>query len=107
MHPRIEREKRIINVMISKFCLEVHESNDLCEDCKELKRYAEKRLLSCPFVKNKPVCIKCTIHCYNKQQQDKVKAVMRKVGPKIIYKHPVDTLWYFFYKFAHRFQRIA
>jgi len=107
MHPRINREKRIINLMISNFCLDVHESNELCEDCNELKDYAEKRLLSCPFIKNKPVCSNCNIHCYNKHQQDKMKQVMRTVGPKMIYTHTRDALWYFFYKFMHKYQRIA
>jgi len=107
MHPRINREKRIINLMISNFCLDVHESNELCGDCNELKDYAEKRLLSCPFIKNKPVCSNCNIHCYNKHHQDKMKQVMRIVGPKMIYTHTMDTLWYFFYKFKYKYQRIS
>ncbi|MFC2151748.1 nitrous oxide-stimulated promoter family protein [Bacteroidota bacterium] len=107
MHPRIEREKRVVELMIKNFCLDIHKQQQLCSDCSELIDYAEKRLLSCPYIENKPVCVKCTIHCYNKQQQEKIKQVMRTVGPKMIYKHPWDTLWYFFYKFTHKYQKIA
>ncbi|MBI9054025.1 MAG: nitrous oxide-stimulated promoter family protein [Bacteroidales bacterium] len=107
MHPRIEREKKIVNLMISNFCLDVHEKKELCEECNELRDYAEKRLLSCPFIKNKPVCSSCNIHCYNKHQQDKIKDVMRTVGPRMIYSHTKDALWYLFYKFIHKNQRIA
>ena len=108
MHKRIEREKRIINLMITDYCkLEHHNENELCPTCTELVEYAEKRLLACPFLENKPVCSKCSIHCYNKQKKEEIKNVMRTVGPKMIYKYPKDTIWYLFYKFIHSNQRIA
>lgn len=107
MHRRIEREKRIVNLMISNFCLDIHKSEELCEECQELKDYAEKRLLTCPYIENKPVCSNCTIHCYNKKQKGKIKQVMKTMGPRMIYKNPKDTIWYFLYKFFHKYQRIA
>jgi len=107
MHRRVEREKRIINIMIKMYCSDIHQSSELCNDCKELKDYAEKKLLNCPFIKNKPVCAKCDIHCYNTQQQEKIKEVMRTVGPKMLYTHSLDTIWYYIYKFTHRYQKIT
>lgn len=107
MHPRIEREKRIVNLMISSFCHDVHHTNELCEECNELINYAEKRLLSCPFIENKPACSKCTIHCYNKDQKEKIKKVMKTMGPKMIFKYPKDSIWYFFYKLIHKNQKVA
>lgn len=107
MQSRIEREKKVVNLMISNFCLDVHKEDDLCEECVELKDYAEKRLMSCPYIKNKPVCSNCTIHCYNVKQKEKIKTVMKTTGPKMIMKYPMVTIWYFFYKFTHKFQRIA
>lgn len=107
MHPRIAREKRIVNLMISTFCTDVHQKETLCEECEALKNYAEKRLLSCPFIDNKPVCSNCNIHCYNTKQKNKIKQVMKTVGPKMLFKYPKDTLWYFFYKLTHKHQRIA
>ncbi|MDA3952232.1 MAG: nitrous oxide-stimulated promoter family protein [Bacteroidales bacterium] len=92
MHPRVAREKRIIEIMITNFCLDVHKRFEICSDCQELLNYTEKRLLTCPFIENKPVCVNCEIHCYNKNQQDKIKLVMRTVGSKMIYTNPLDTL---------------
>jgi hypothetical protein len=106
MHPRVKREKRIIDSMIINFCLVAHKVSETCSDCKELMDYAEKKLLKCPFIEDKPICSKCDIHCYNKAQQEQIKLVMRTMGPKMIYTNTLDTLWYFFYKFIHRRQRI-
>ena len=107
MQARVEREKRIIETMIKAYCVKVHKTEELCADCKELMEYAEKRLLACPFLDNKPVCSKCSIHCYNKSQQEKIKQIMRSVGPKMIYTNPKDTLWYYFYKLVHKNQKIT
>ncbi len=106
MHPRVKREKRIVQLMMNKYCEDIHNSSTLCTDCNELLEYAERRLLTCPYIENKPVCSNCDIHCYNKNQKEKIKKVMRTVGPKMIYTHPLDTLWYFFYKFIHKNQKI-
>ena len=107
MHPRVKREKRIVELMVNKYCEDVHNSSTLCTDCNELLEYAEKRLLTCPYIENKPVCSNCDIHCYSKNQKEKIKKVMRTVGPKMIYTHTLDTLWYFFYKFIHKNQKIT
>ncbi|PLX13815.1 MAG: nitrous oxide-stimulated promoter family protein [Marinilabiliales bacterium] len=107
MHPRVQREKRILETMIHTYCREVHKASDLCVECEDLIEYAEKRLLSCPFLKDKPVCSKCDIHCYNTKQKDKIKAVMRKVGPKMILTHTFDTIWYYYYKFIHKSQKAS
>lgn len=108
MHQRIQREKHIVNLMITHYCNTEHNStNELCRDCGDLRDYAEKRLLACPFLDNKPVCSSCSIHCYNKNQKEKIKEVMRTVGPKMLFKHPKETIWYFFYKLIHKRQRVA
>lgn len=107
MHPRVKREKRIVQLMMNKYCEDIHNNSTLCTDCNELLEYAERRLLTCPYIENKPVCSNCDIHCYNKNQKEKIKKVMRTVGPKMIYTNTLDTLWYFFYKFIHKNQKIT
>ena len=108
MNKRIEREKHIVNLMIADYCNTMHNSvNVLCNDCNDLKDYAEKRLLKCPFLDNKPVCSNCSIHCYNSKQKEKIKEVMRTVGPKMLFKHPKETIWYFFYKLMHKPQKVV
>lgn len=100
---RLEREKRIVNKMIKIYCKDNHQSNgsELCSECENLKDYAYKKLLRCPFAKDKPVCAKCKIHCYNIQKKEQVKEVMRYSGPKMIFKHPIDTIIYFYNKLIH------
>ena len=97
MHPRIAREKRMVGKMIKVYC---HQRNneELCPDCENLKAYANKKLLRCPFAKDKPVCSKCSIHCYNSKKREQIKKVMRYAGPKMILRHPLDTLLYFYNK---------
>lgn len=106
MYRRVKKEKRIIRLMIHQYCEYVHNNALLCTECKDLLEYAEKRLLNCPFMKNKPVCSDCDIHCYNKNQQERIHKVMRNVGPKMISTHTLDTLWYFFYKLIHKNQKV-
>lgn len=103
MHPRIAREKRIVDKMITIYCQKNHHSKNgaLCPECEELKAYTHKRLLCCPFAKDKPVCAKCKIHCYNTQRREQIKKVMRYAGPKMVYKHPIDTIIYFYHKLIH------
>lgn len=106
MHPRVAKEKRIIESMITNFCIDIHKKPEVCTDCKELMEYAEKRLLKCPFIEDKPICSKCDIHCFNKNHQDQIKLVMRTMGPKMLYTNPLDTIWYYYYKFIHKRQKI-
>ena len=106
MHNRIKREKRIIELMISVYCQDHHQGSELCENCTELKSYAFKRLLSCPFEKDKPVCSNCKIHCYNKDQQGRIKEVMRYSGRKMLSKYPKDTILYYYDKLKYKNHKV-
>ena len=106
MEKRIEREKRILTAMISMYCEENHHVSGKCESCSELQDYAFKRLLSCPFSDNKPVCSKCTIHCYNKNKKEKIKEVMRYSGPKMLLSNPKDTILYFYDKLKYKNHKV-
>jgi hypothetical protein len=89
-HPRIAREKKTIESMITIFCKGHHDKrSELCSECDELLNYAHSRLDKCPFLEDKPTCAKCTIHCYMPVMRGKAKAVMRYSGPRMIYSHPV------------------
>ena len=102
MYIRIEREMRMLDKMIQMFCQNNHNSSNLCDSCRELKEYAFKRLVSCPFAEDKPVCSNCKIHCYNKNQQERIKKVMRYTGPKMLMKYPKDTMLYFYNKLKYK-----
>lgn len=102
MGKRIEREKRVVKLMIQKYCSNFHNSEILCAECADLLNYSVKHLLACPFAENKPACSACTIHCYSKNYKNKIKQVMRFSGPKMIFEHPKDTIYYFFDKLRYR-----
>ena len=91
--PVIAREKKIIRDMIDIYCRGNHGSNDtLCEDCRNLLNYAWQRLDRCKFGEQKPNCSKCKIHCYRPEMREKVIAVMRYSGPRMLFRHPVAAI---------------
>lgn len=88
--PRIEREKKTIEVMVRMYCDSHHgEQSYLCDDCRKLLDYAGKRLNQCPFNNDKPTCANCTVHCYKQDMRQRVREVMRYSGPRMTYRHPV------------------
>jgi hypothetical protein len=86
----IEREAATIRAMVVIFCHDLHGTEDgLCADCTTLLRYAEERLVRCPFGEEKPTCANCPVHCYKADMRERVRAVMRYSGPKMALRHPV------------------
>ena len=97
----IDRENRVIEIMIAMYCRKKHNSKDkeLCEECGKLFEYAKLRLSKCPFGDKKPFCSKCEIRCYNDKMRAQIKKVMRFSGPKMIFKHPILAFWHLFSMF--------
>ncbi|QGG48457.1 nitrous oxide-stimulated promoter family protein [Heliorestis convoluta] len=98
---RIEREKQTVQKMIELYCDHHHastckekDSATLCHDCQSLFDYAMARLARCPFGEKKSTCGKCTVHCYKPDQREKIIAVMRYAGPKMIRYHPILALYH-------------
>lgn len=96
-----EKEKKLIPVMIKKYCKGKHKRErkaqglkrgEVCAACKELTEYALFRLDKCPFKVNKKFCSFCRIHCYKPEMRGKIKAVMRYSGPRMLFSHPVFAL---------------
>lgn len=106
MHIRIEREMRVVDRMIQKFCQDNHDRSTLCMSCNELKEYTFKKLIACPFAHDKPACSNCKIHCYNKNQREKIKEVMRYSGPKMLIQYPGDTILFFLNKIKYKNQSV-
>lgn len=80
--------------MITIRCRDLHDGKRraLCPSCAELAAYAEHRLLLCPFGQGKPTCARCAVHCYRPEMRERVRQVMRHAGPKMLLRHPIDTL---------------
>jgi len=88
----MEIELDTVGKMIELYCRGHHGSKDsLCAECGGLLAYVKGRLEKCPFKENKPWCSKCTVHCYKPDMKEKIKAVMRYSGPRMIWRHPILT----------------
>ncbi|OPX40954.1 MAG: hypothetical protein B1H13_04710 [Desulfobacteraceae bacterium 4484_190.3] len=89
-HSKMEVESRTAEAMIEIFCHGQHGSKEgLCSECRELLDYVVKRLEKCPFQEDKPKCAKCPVHCYKPDMREKIRAVMKYAGPRMLYRHPV------------------
>lgn len=96
-----EKEQKLIPIMIQKYCKGNHKTErklqgirrkEVCEDCKKLSDYALFRLEKCPFKINKKFCSFCKIHCYKPDMRQKIKAVMRYSGPRMLFSHPIFAI---------------
>ena len=90
--PKLLREYKTVDAMISIYCNSHHGSRMVCNDCEELRDYALERLKKCPFREDKPTCAKCPVHCYKPVMREKIREVMRFSGPRMIYRHPIMTI---------------
>jgi len=88
---RITREKEMLPEMIKIYCRGVHKTKrgELCPECSELCDYALYRLDHCRWGNEKNFCSQCPCHCYKPAMREKIRAVMRYSGPRIMLRHPL------------------
>ena len=86
-----EREKRMVTEMIKLYCKKQHHTKggELCSECDELNEYAKLRSDKCPFMETKTFCSNCKVHCYKPVMREKIRAVMRFSGPRMLLHHPI------------------
>ena len=90
---RMQREIETIALMVRLFCRSHHDPQDeLCPACAALLDYARQRLDRCRYVSEKPTCAACPIHCYKPVMRQRIRAVMRYAGPRMLYRHPAAAL---------------
>ncbi len=89
---RIEQEKKTVELMVRLYCRRAEGNKELCPDCLRLLEYARARLDGCRYGNDKPTCRKCPIHCYKPDMRDKMRAVMRWAGPRMMLYHPIEAL---------------
>ena len=78
-----------MDAMLDIYCRDLHGARTgLCADCSRLRDYAHRRLGTCPFQEQKPVCNRCTVHCYSQSRREQVREVMRYAGPRMPWRHP-------------------
>lgn len=66
--------------------------HQLCRECGALLAYALHRIDGCPQGAAKTTCRLCTIHCYSPAHRERIRAVMRYVGPRMIFHHPIAAI---------------
>lgn len=87
------REKETVSLMIEIYCRKNHGTKQgLCPDCAALNDYARLRSDKCPFMDTKTFCSNCKVHCYKPEMREKIRAVMRFSGPRMIFYHPVMAI---------------
>lgn len=88
------KEKQTVGSMIEIYCHGVHNTKkgQLCTECAALQEYASLRTDKCPFMETKTFCSACKVHCYTKERQEQIRAVMRYAGPRMLFVHPVLAL---------------
>ena len=88
-----EREKRTVSLMIRIYCKKKHGTKKgLCPECEALDAYARMRSDKCPFMETKTLCSNCKVHCYKADMREKIRAVMRFSGPRMIFSHPIMAI---------------
>lgn len=87
-----EREKQLVFQMIALYCKKQHGGKSLCPDCAALDAYARQRSDRCPFMETKTFCSNCKVHCYKPEMREKIRAVMRFSGPRMLFHHPVIAI---------------
>ena len=88
-----EREKAMVSEMIALYCKKQHGRKcGLCPECEALDTYARLRSDKCPFMETKTFCSNCKVHCYKPEMREKIRAVMRFSGSKMLFHHPVAAV---------------
>lgn len=89
---RIEREKDVVDKMIRLYCRKRLGMHELNEEYATLMEYSHRRLDGCKYGEKKPACKRCPIHCYKPEMREKIRAIMRWAGPRMIIYDPVAAI---------------
>ena len=92
---RLAREWKTMAAMVRIFCRDHHHPPaSLCDSCQQFLAYAQVRLERCRFGPAKPTCAQCPVHCYQRDRREQARAIMRYAGPRMVYEHPIMSLWH-------------
>lgn len=100
---KIEQDKRTILSMIEIYCQRHLHTDEIPEEYRQLGEYACRRLDLCRYGEAKPACKDCSVHCYRKDMRDKMKRVMRWVGPRMLIYSPKRAFRHLLQVLRYRF----
>ena len=89
-----QKEQAAVRTMIGIYCRKNHRSQKgaLCPECRALWEYAAARVAHCPRMAEKTFCSCCPVHCYKPDMQERIRAVMRFSGPRMLFVQPGNAL---------------
>ena len=90
--PRIEREKKVVRKMIELYCRHNLHLDHIPQEYIDLAEYACRRLDYCKFGEKKTACKKCPIHCYAPHHRERIRAIMRWAGPRMLIYDPIAAI---------------
>lgn len=64
----------------------------LCEDCRDLLLIGWRHTNHCPRMAEKTFCHHCPKPCYRKNDEERIKAVMRQSGRRLLWTHPLLSI---------------
>ncbi|MDP2916774.1 MAG: nitrous oxide-stimulated promoter family protein [Dehalococcoidia bacterium] len=68
----------------------------LCHECSRLLNHGMAKLLLCPY-DPKPMCKKCTTHCYAPGYRERIREVMRFSGLYLIKHGRLDLIMHYLF----------
>jgi hypothetical protein len=90
---RLARERQTMSAMVRIYCRDHHETGSgLCGECLQFLEYADCRLEHCRFGGEKPTCANCPVHCYQRGRRELAREIMRRAGPRMLWKHPLMSV---------------
>ena len=89
---RLKHEKKVVSTMVRLYCRGQGHHEPVCADCRDLLAYAILRIDDCPFGDDKHFCSQCQVHCYEPHMRERIRAVMRHSGPRMLWHHPLTAI---------------
>lgn len=80
-------KKQVLEKMIRLYCKNNHKDY-LCNDCKNLISYSNIRTDYCKRLDEFFFCSSCDRTCYDNENLEKIRKIMRYSGPRMIYSDP-------------------
>ncbi len=112
-----EKDIRVVADFVAIFCRENHRDvekslfiskderlhlilngggTELCTDCTKLLNHGIAKLLQCPH-DPKPMCKKCTTHCYAPGYRERMREVMKFSGLYLVKHGRLDLMFHYFF----------
>ena len=100
-------EAMVVTELIQLYCHDKHKgrsknAKNMCSECQALDTYAQSRIRQCPFMTSKTFCSNCKVHCYDPEEREAIRQVMRYAGPRLLLKRPILVIHHMWLEFLEK-----